>query len=103
MGAEAVTQLWIGGEGVAGEGEPIAVENPFTEETIATIASASPAQLDAAIATAREAWPAWGSMPAGERCELLHEVARRLRERQDGLAALMTEEGGKPWIENRDE
>jgi betaine-aldehyde dehydrogenase len=42
-------------------------------------------------------------MPAGERCELLHEVARRLREHQDELAALMTAEVGKPLIENSDE
>src|SRR5689334_10953502 len=34
---------------------------------------------------------------------MLHEVARRLRERTDELAALMTAEGGKPLVENRDE
>jgi acyl-CoA reductase-like NAD-dependent aldehyde dehydrogenase len=97
------TELLIGGESVAGEGEPLAVENPFSEETIATVGSASPEQLDAAVAAAREAWPAWGRMTAGERGELLHEIAARMRERVDELAALMTAEGGKPLIENRDE
>ncbi len=42
-------------------------------------------------------------MPAGERCELLHEVARRLRADAEGLARAMTAEGGKPLVENRDE
>ena len=44
------TNLLIGGESVAGEGEPIAVENPYTEGTVASVGAASPAQLDAAIA-----------------------------------------------------
>ena len=42
-------------------------------------------------------------MPAGERGELLHEVARKLTERTDALAVLLTHEGGKPLVENRDE
>ena len=35
--------------------------------------------------------------------EALHEVAGRMRARTDELAELMTREGGKPLIENRDE
>jgi acyl-CoA reductase-like NAD-dependent aldehyde dehydrogenase len=95
--------MLIGGESAAGEGEPLAVENPFSEETIATVGSASTEQLDAAIAAAREAWPAWAQMPAGERAELLHEIANGLRAAQEDLARVMTAEGGKPFIENRDE
>ena len=97
------TQMLIGGELVAGTGEPIAVENPFTTATIVEVASASAEQVEAAVAAAREAWTGWGRRPAGERCELLHEVARRLREGSESLARTMTAEGGKPLIENRDE
>ncbi len=103
MSAGPDTRLWIGGEAVDGEGEPLAIENPFTEETIATVGSASAEQLDAAVSAARAAWPEWAATTAGERAELLHETARRLREGQDGLAALLTEEGGKPFVENHDE
>jgi acyl-CoA reductase-like NAD-dependent aldehyde dehydrogenase len=95
--------LLIGGEAVAGEGAPIAVENPFTEETIETVGAASPTQLDAAADAARAAFETWSRTPAGERGEMLHEVARRLRERQEDLARTMTLEGGKPLVENRDE
>ncbi len=97
------TTLLIGGELVAGDGAPIAVENPFTTETIVELPAASPEQVDAAVAAAREAWPGWARTPAGERCELLHEVARRLRDGAEALARTMTAEGGKPLIENRDE
>ena len=95
--------LLIGGESVAGDGPELTVENPFTEGAVATIATASAEQTGAAIAAAREAWGGWATTPAGERGEMLHEVARRLRERQDELAELMTAEGGKPLIENSDE
>jgi betaine-aldehyde dehydrogenase len=96
-------RLLIGGEPVAGEGLTLAVENPYTTETIAELGAASPEQVDAAVASARRAWPAWSNATAGERCELLHEVARRLRGQAEGLARTMTAEGGKPLIENRDE
>jgi acyl-CoA reductase-like NAD-dependent aldehyde dehydrogenase len=98
-----MTSLLIDGELVAGTGAALAVENPFTTETIVELAGASAEQVDAAVAAARRAWPDWARKPAGERCEQLHEVARRLREHTEELARTMTAEGGKPLIENRDE
>ena len=97
------TELLIAGERVAGTGLLLDVENPADETILARVGSAGTDQVDAAVAAAREAAPAWGSLPAAERAELLHEVAARLRERTEPLAELMTREGGKPLIENRDE
>ncbi|NLT04988.1 MAG: aldehyde dehydrogenase [Solirubrobacterales bacterium] len=97
------TRLLIAGEQVAGAGTPLAVENPATEATVATVGSASAEQVDAAIAAARAAAPAWADTPALERAELLHEVATRLRDRTDEIARAMTLEGGKPLVENADE
>jgi acyl-CoA reductase-like NAD-dependent aldehyde dehydrogenase len=97
------TRLLIGGEQVPGEGSPLEVENPATEETVATVGTPSTEQLDAAVASAREAFRGWAATPAVERCELLHEVAARLRDRTDELARVMTLEGGKPLVENSDE
>ena len=97
------TRLLIRGEQVTGDGERLDVENPYTQETIATVPLPSDEQVDAAVAAAREASREWGLMPAVERAELLHEVATRLRYRTDELARLMTLEGGKPLVENSDE
>ncbi len=97
------TRLLIGGELVAGDGPQLAVENPYDESTVATIGAASAEQVAAAVAAADEAAPAWGTMPTAERAELLHEIAARLVARTDELAELMTREGGKPLLENRDE
>jgi acyl-CoA reductase-like NAD-dependent aldehyde dehydrogenase len=100
---EVETRLLIGGELVRGSGEPLEVENPFTEETVATVALPDADQLDAAIGAAARAQRGWERTPAVERAELLHEVATRLRAGTEKLAELMTLEGGKPLIENSDE
>jgi acyl-CoA reductase-like NAD-dependent aldehyde dehydrogenase len=97
------TELLIGGEQVAGDGAEIEVENPFSEEILASVRAPSPEQLDAAIAAAAEAQRGWERTPALERCELLHEVATRLRAGSDQVAEVMTLEGGKPKLENSDE
>jgi len=97
------TRMLIGGELIAGDGPPLEVENPFTEETIASVGTPSEEQLGAALASAGEAAREWGRAPAVDRGELLREVATRLRARTDELAEVMTMEGGKPLVENSDE
>jgi acyl-CoA reductase-like NAD-dependent aldehyde dehydrogenase len=97
------TRLLIRGERVAGGGRPLDVENPATEETVASVGLPSAEQLDAAVAGAGEAFGGWAGTPAIERADFLHEVAARLRARTDELARVMTAEGGKPLVENTDE
>jgi acyl-CoA reductase-like NAD-dependent aldehyde dehydrogenase len=97
------TRLMIGGEQIAGSGQRLEVENPFTEGTVATVGLPDSAQIDAAVAAAAEAQRGWERTAAVERGEMLHEVATRMRSRTDELAELMTLEGGKPRVENADE
>ena len=102
--AELETRQLIRAEQVRGDGRTLDVENPFTEEMIASVAMPSDEQVDAAIGAARDvAARDWAGTPAVERGEMLHEVATRLRSRTDELAEVMTLEGGKPLIENSDE
>ncbi len=97
------TRLLVAGESVAGAGAPLDVEDPSDGSTLATLATASAEQVDAALAAAREAQPRWERTPAAERGELLHAVAAWLREHTEDIAVAMTREGGKPLLENRDE
>jgi acyl-CoA reductase-like NAD-dependent aldehyde dehydrogenase len=97
------TRLLIRGEQVAGDGAGLSVENPATEENLTELNAASPEQVDAAVAGAREAARGWAATPAVERAEMLHEVATRMRAKTEDLARTLTGEGGKPLIENRDE
>ena len=55
------------------------------------------------MAAAARAFPDWRRTPGIERAEKLHHAARRIREDAEGLAILLTREGGKPLPENRDE
>ena len=96
-------RLLIAGEQVAGEGAAIDVLNPATEEVLASVGSASAAQLDAALAVAAEGQRAWYDTPATVRADALHGIAAWLREHTDELADVMTREIGKPLIENSDE
>src|SRR4029450_1388153 len=95
--------MLINGEQVEGTGESLAVENPYDEQVLAEVGTASEEELGAAIAGGREAARGGAEPPAPDRGELLHEVAARLRARTDELAEAMTREGGKPLVENSDE
>ncbi len=98
------TQMLIGGEWRdAGGGARFAVHNPATEEEIASVTDASAEDARRAVAAANAAMRSWRRTTAHEKAHLLHGIAARLRDHTEELAQLMTREGGKPVIENRDE
>jgi acyl-CoA reductase-like NAD-dependent aldehyde dehydrogenase len=97
-------KMWINGTYTSGtSGKVIEVRNPATEEIIDTAPAANAADVELAVTAAQAAFPAWKKLPAGQKAELLHEVATRLTERAEEFARLLTLEGGKPLIENKDE
>ena len=63
---------------------------------MATCARADKAQLDAAIAAAKNAFPAWAATPIEARRKLLLKIADALSARMPEFAKLLTEEQGKP-------
>jgi acyl-CoA reductase-like NAD-dependent aldehyde dehydrogenase len=79
------------------------VVNPATEEGIEEIETSSREDLDKAAQRARQGFEEWRGFAGLDRAELFHEIARNLRGHADELAEIMTKEGGKPFIENRDE
>jgi phenylacetaldehyde dehydrogenase len=92
--------LLIGGEEVdAQSGERFEVLNPATGETIASVPSAGTADVDAAVAAAGLALPAWQALPPARRAELLWELGTRISERSDEVAQLETLDNGKPLAE----
>ena len=99
-----MSEMWIGGGRTgAADGRVFDVVNPATEEVIDTAPRAGAVDVDKAVATALRAFPEWRRTPGIERAEKLHSVARKIREDEEGLAVLLTKEGGKPLPENRDE
>src|SRR5215831_8584847 len=97
-------KMFINGDFVnALSGETLPVENPATEEIIDEVPRARREDADRAVMAALQAWDDWRFVPGIEKCELLHGVARHIREHRERIARLMTLEGGKPLIENKDE
>ena len=77
--------LLINGQLVAGDAT-MDVINPATEETVATCARASIAQLDQAVAAAKAAFPAWSKTSIDTRRAALIAMAEKLK--YDALVAL---------------
>jgi aldehyde dehydrogenase (NAD+) len=86
----------------ASGGKTMDVVNPTTEEGIASVASATKDDVDAAVQAARAALNGpWGKMSARERGRLVSRLADRLMERADEVARLETLHNGKPIFESR--
>ena len=96
--------LFIGGESVpAEEDRTFATINPATEDELAEVAEAGPADVDRAVRAARSAYDgAWGKMRGRERARYLFRIARIIQERARELAVLESLDNGKPIREARD-
>ena len=97
------TRLLIGGEQVAGDGEPLDVENPATEETVATVGLPTAEQLDAAVAAAEEAFPVWAGFRRWSARSCCTRSPPGCARTPTSSPRVMTLEGGKPLVENSDE
>ncbi len=96
------TQLHIAGEWRDGQdGRRIEVLNPANEEVIGTVAHASIADLDAALAAADRGFKLWRKVSPFERSKLMRKAADLMRARADDIARIMTLEQGKPLPEAR--
>jgi aldehyde dehydrogenase (NAD+) len=74
----------------------IAVENPATTETIATVPSGDATDVDRAVAAAVEAFPAWAATAAEDRVKLVERAGEELAARADDMAATISAELGAP-------
>lgn len=96
---ESHQELFIGGEWVAPEGdETIDVVSPQTEETIATVAAASPADVDRAVQVARTAFDdgPWPRLTPAERIAAVRRFAAVYAEHRKELVETIVSELGAP-------
>jgi aldehyde dehydrogenase (NAD+) len=92
-------RLFIGGDLVepAGTGT-IDVINPATEEVMGRAPEGTEADVDRAVTAARSAFDEgpWPQMSVDERCDILAKTADNLRNRQEEISSLITQEMGSP-------
>jgi succinate-semialdehyde dehydrogenase/glutarate-semialdehyde dehydrogenase len=79
-----------------GEAGAMDVINPATGAVIGQCPKASPAQLDAALKAADDAFVTWSRTSGAERYAILRRTADLLRERAPAIAHVVTAEMGKP-------
>jgi aldehyde dehydrogenase (NAD+) len=90
-------QFYIGGSWVDPlSSETFEVIDPATEEVAGVVAQGSAADVDAAVAAARAALPAWSSTSVGDRVSVLQGVLAAYQARASDLAAALSEEMGAP-------
>ncbi len=77
-------------------GEDIAVVDPATEEEVARVAAASPADVEAAVQAAHRAFDGFSRTTRDERIELLTAVREAYKRRIPQIAEAMTTEVGIP-------
>jgi succinate-semialdehyde dehydrogenase/glutarate-semialdehyde dehydrogenase len=87
----------------ASDGARIEILNPATEQVIDSVPVATAADLDRALAAADRAWRVWRGTDVWTRSAAVRRVAQVLRERTEAIAAVLTEEQGKPLAESRSE
>jgi succinate-semialdehyde dehydrogenase/glutarate-semialdehyde dehydrogenase len=79
------------------------VVNPATGEVVETFDHATDEEIEAAVTAAHTAYQSWRDVPIEERAKTVKRIGELFAERQDELAAIATEEMGKPLGESKEE
>ena len=102
----AVTDIghYIGGKRVAGtSGRAGEVYDPATGAQTGRVAFASVSEIDAAVAAAAAAFPAWSDLPAARRATVMFRFRELILRDAGRLAAMITAEHGKTFSDSQGE
>jgi aminomuconate-semialdehyde/2-hydroxymuconate-6-semialdehyde dehydrogenase len=92
-GVEVNVGHWIGGERVV-SADTFDDVSPMDESVIAQVARGGPADAEAAVAAAGDAFPAWARTSAAERAAILRRIADGVEARLDQLAIVESTDNG---------
>jgi malonate-semialdehyde dehydrogenase (acetylating) / methylmalonate-semialdehyde dehydrogenase len=96
-------QNYIQGQFVPVNLEFLDVYNPANGSVISKVPLSGMEQVDAAVKAAKEAFPAWSSLPVKERVQVLYRYRMLLEKNIEELTHLITEENGKIYSEAKAE
>ncbi|HEY8480900.1 MAG TPA: aldehyde dehydrogenase family protein [Spirillospora sp.] len=96
------TPFWLAGRPETGDGE-LTVANPYDGRVVGTVAVPTPAQVEEAVAAADALRKEAAALPLHVRAEALAHVSKRISERAEEIARLITGENGKPLLWARGE
>ena len=99
----AVGHFIAGRQQPGASGRRQAVYNPSTGQVARQVALASTDEVNAAVAAALAAQPAWGDMPPIRRARVLNNFLQLLNQHRDTLAAMISAEHGKVFTDAQGE
>ncbi|HEY7629358.1 MAG TPA: aldehyde dehydrogenase family protein [Thermoleophilaceae bacterium] len=99
--ATAEAGAFINGEPHRSGGAPLPITNPGDGQVFTEVASATAADVDAAVSSAREAFGEWSELAVSKRGELLWAAASNVHQHVDELVELLTREQGKTLRDSR--
>ncbi|QFT10994.1 succinylglutamate-semialdehyde dehydrogenase [Vibrio sp. THAF190c] len=94
---------WIAGQWVAGQGEAMTSVSPYDNQVVWKGDSATPDQVESAVAAAREAFLTWKKLSFAEREAIVLKFAEKVKENSEEIAQIIAKETGKPIWETRTE
>ncbi|RJX72307.1 succinylglutamate-semialdehyde dehydrogenase [Vibrio sinensis] len=94
---------WIAGDWVQGQGEAMSSLSPYDDEVIWRGNSATPEQVDSAVAAAREALMVWKKLNFSQREKVILAFADEVKAHSEEIAVVIAQETGKPLWETRTE
>ncbi|WP_293411240.1 NAD-dependent succinate-semialdehyde dehydrogenase [Phenylobacterium sp.] len=94
-----IEKALVAGRWRDGEAPPIAVEDPAEETVLGHVPSLGGAAVEQAIEAAARAFPDWAARKGKDRGAVLARWAALIEANENGLAALISLENGKPWPE----
>jgi len=99
------TQLFLNGAYAdSASGRKTRLINPATEDSFVEVAAADLSDVNTAVESAHRAWESgWRDLNPGKRAEILHNVARLLRDNLERISHLEMLQIGKPISDARDE
>ncbi|RZL64937.1 MAG: CoA-acylating methylmalonate-semialdehyde dehydrogenase [Variovorax sp.] len=101
--APAAIGHYVNGKTVPGTGRSQDVFNPATGAVSGKVALASASDVDAAVAAAQAAFPAWSDIPSIRRARVMFKFLELLNLHKDKLAHMITAEHGKVFTDAQGE
>ncbi|MFT6898295.1 MAG: malonate-semialdehyde dehydrogenase (acetylating)/methylmalonate-semialdehyde dehydrogenase [Paraglaciecola sp.] len=92
--------LLINGEFITSESQQfIDVTNPINNQSIAKAPCATDSEINAAVASAKEAFLTWREVPVSERARVMMRYQQLLKDHHDELATILSSETGKTFAD----
>ena len=88
---------YIGGKMIDGQGKPLAVYNPATNEVIDYVSAATAAQAVEALEICQETFKTWSKVPVAQRIQWMYKLRDAVLAEKEEIIDILSAESGRPY------